>query len=177
MANTLASIENRARRDISLDYLRATLVLMVVAHHSSLAYTTFAHFNPINYLSSTHPVVDSLRWIFLDYAENFNDVFIMSLMFCISGIFVWPALRRYGTLKYLRRRLIRLGIPFVLGSFFIMPLAYYASWQLTGKDTGYFAFWLQFILKTWIPGPLWFIWMLLLFDIIAAVIFAILSQR
>lgn len=173
----MTSIENRSRRDISLDYLRATLILMVVAHHSSLAYTTFAYFNPINYLSSTHPVVDSSRWLFLDYAENFNDVFIMSLMFCISGIFVWPALQRYGVLKFLRRRLMRLGIPFVLGSFFIMPLAYYASWQLTSKDAGYFAFWLQFILRTWIPGPLWFIWMLLLFDIIAAVIFFTLPKR
>lgn len=31
-------------RDISIDYLRATLTLLVVAHHSALAYTTFAHF-------------------------------------------------------------------------------------------------------------------------------------
>ena len=173
----MTSIETHSMRDISLDYLRATLVLMVVAHHSSLAYTTFAHFNPINYLFSTAPVVDSSRWLFLDYAENFNDVFFMSLLFCISGLFVWPALQRYGVLKFLRQRLMRLGIPFILGSSFIMPLAYYASWQLTGNDAGYFAFWKQFILSTWIPGPLWFIWMLLLFDVTAAVIFLILSKR
>lgn len=173
----MISSENRSTRDISLDYLRATLVLMVVAHHSSLAYTTFAHFNPIDYLSSTHPVVDSSRWLFLDYAENFNDVFFMSLLFCISGLFVWPALQRYGVLKFLRQRLMRLGIPFILGSFFIMPLAYYVSWQLTGNDAGYFAFWKQFILTTWIPGPLWFIWLLLLFDVIVAVVFLILSKR
>lgn len=177
METTLTYVESRSRQDISLDYLRATLVLMVVAHHSPLAYTTFANFNPINYLLSTHPVVDSSRWLFLDYADNFNDVFSMSLMFCISGIFAWPVLQRYGVLKSLRQRLMRLGIPFILGSFFVMPLAYYASWQLTGNDAGYISFWQQFILKTWIPGPVWFIWMLLLFDIIAAAIFFTLSNR
>jgi glucan biosynthesis protein C len=51
-------------RDVSVDYLRATLTLMVLAHHSSLAYTTFAHFNPAHYLASTAPIVDSARWAF-----------------------------------------------------------------------------------------------------------------
>jgi glucans biosynthesis protein C len=176
MENTMASIENQSKRDISLDYLRATLVLMVVAHHSSLAYTTFARFNPIRFPSSP-PVVDSLRWFFLDYAVSFNDVFFMSLLFCLSGIFVWPALQQYGVLKFLRQRLVRLGLPFILGTFFVMPLAYYASWQLTGNDVGYIAFWQQFILTTLIPGPLWFLWVLLLFDVIAAFVFLTLTKR
>jgi len=62
-------------RDIAFDYLKATLILMVVAHHSCLAYTTFAHFDPAHYpTGSTAPVVDTSRWGFFDYAENFNDV-------------------------------------------------------------------------------------------------------
>jgi glucans biosynthesis protein C len=32
-------------RDLSIDYLRTTLTLMVLAHHSSLAYTSWAHFD------------------------------------------------------------------------------------------------------------------------------------
>src|SRR5689334_12953823 len=130
-------------RDVALDYLKTTLVLMVVAHHSCLAYTTFAHFDPANYLGSTAPVVDTARWQFLDYAENFNDVFFMSLMFFISGLFVWPSLRRSGALAFLRGRLLRLGAPFAAGVVLLMPLAYYASWQLTGHDAGYLAYWRQ----------------------------------
>jgi hypothetical protein len=52
-----------------------------------------------------------------------------------------------------------------------MPLASYASWQLTGRDAGYFAYWRQDILHERFPGPLWFIWLLLFFDILAAGVF------
>src|SRR3974390_3355601 len=139
----LASVSALAThpRDMAFDYLKATVVLMVVAHHSCLAYTTFAHFDPTDYLKSTAPVVDTARWGFFDYAENFNDVFFMSLMFFISGLFVCPSLRRSGALAFLRGRLIRLGVPFVVGVPLFMPLAYYASWQLTGHDQGYLAYW------------------------------------
>ncbi len=148
---------------------------MVVAHHSCLAYTTFAHFDPAHYL--TVPVVDTASWWFFDYAENFNDVFFMSLMFFISGLFVWPSLRRSGTLAFMRGRLLRLGAPFAAGVVLLMPLAYYASWQLTGYDAGYLAYWRGNITHVWPPGPLWFVWLLLLFDILAAGFFIAWPRR
>jgi len=58
----------------------------------------------------------------------------MSLMFFISGLFVWPSLRCSGALAFLHGRLLRLGPPFAAGGLLLMPLAYYASWQLTGRD-------------------------------------------
>ena len=159
----------RRPRDVAFDYLKATVILMVVAHHSCLAYTDFAHFDPAHYLTgSTAPVVDTARWGFFDYAENFNDVFFMSLMFLISGLFVCPSLRRSGALAFLRGRLIRLGLPFVVGVPLLMPLAYYASWQLTGHDQGYLAYWSHNFTQAWPPGPLWFNWFLLFCDILAA---------
>jgi hypothetical protein len=175
-----ATSESLSRsRDVALDYLKATLVLMVVAHHSSLAYTTFAHFDATNLLASTAPVVDTARWQFFDYAENFDDVFFMSLMFFISGLFVWPSLRRWGALAFLRSRFLRLGAPFVAGTVLLMPLAYYASWQLAGHDTGYIAYWTRDFTTTlgWVPGPLWFIWLLLFFDILAAGVFILWPRR
>jgi len=59
--------------------------LIVLAHHSSLAYTSWAFFDKEHIFRSTAPVVDTTRWAFFDYAENFNDVFFMSLMFFVSG--------------------------------------------------------------------------------------------
>ncbi len=169
IALTPAIARTTARtRDVSFDYLKATLVLMVVAHHSCLAYTTFAHFDPARYFAS-EPVVDSVRWRFFDYAENFNDVFFMSLMFFISGLLVLPSLRRSGPAAFLRDRLLRLGVPFVAGVLLVMPLAYYASWQLTGHDSGYLAYWHRNLaIDGSPPGPLWFIWLLLFFDLLAA---------
>jgi glucan biosynthesis protein C len=164
-------------REVSIDYLRAFVTLLVLAHHSSLAYTTFAHFDTTNYLLSTAPIVDSQRWGFLDYAENFNDVFFMSLMFFISGLFVWPTLRTKGIGSFLRDRLLRLGLPFLVGAAFLMPLAYYPSWLATGGRPGYFAFWLGFLPNGGPPGPLWFIWLLLLFDLIAAGVWLLLRRH
>ena len=160
----------QASRHVSIDYLRAGITLLVVAHHSALAYTNFARFYPDAYLASTHPVVDPQRWDLLDYAENFNDVFFMSLMFCVSGIFVWPSLRRSGAMLFVVDRARRLGIPFIVGIVFLMPLAYYASWNLTGHSVGFLAYWKQYLTIDGRPcGPLWFIWLLLLFDLLAAV--------
>jgi Acyltransferase family len=165
-------------RDVAFDYLKATIVLMVVAHHSCLAYTAFAHFDPAYYLTgSTAPVVDAVRWRFFDYAENFNDVFFMSLMFFTSGLFVWPSLQRSGALAFVRARLLRLGIPFAVGVPLLMPLAYYASWQLTGRDAGYLTYWRQTFTQAWPPGPLWFLWLLLFFDILAAGFFIVWPRR
>ena len=151
---------------------------MVVAHHSSLAYTEFAHVDPRNYLASTAPVVDASRWLFLDYAENFDDVFFMSLMFFVSGLFVLPSLRRSGTAAFLRHRCVRLGLPFVIGMLTLMPAAYYAAWRATGHHEGYLEYWGMNITRHgWPPGPLWFVWMLLLFDAFAAALFALSPRR
>lgn len=168
----------RRPRDVAFDYLKATVILLVVAHHSCLAYTTFAHFDSNHYLTgSTAPVVDTARCGFFDYAENFNDVFFMSLMFFVSGLFIWPSLRRSGILAFVRGRFLRLGATFVVGTFLLMPVGYYASWQLTGHDAGFLAYWRQDILHERVPGPLWFIWLLLLFDILAAGFYFIWPRR
>jgi len=87
-----------------VDYLRGFITLLVVAHHSSLAYTTFASFNKAAYISSTHPIVDTMRSRGLDYFEDFNDIFFMSLMFLISGVFVMRSLQNKGVVHFMRDR-------------------------------------------------------------------------
>ena len=133
----LAQVKQPRARDLSIDHLRTTLTLMVLAHHSCLAYTSWAFFDKQDSFRSTAPVVDATRWAFFDYAENFNDVFFMSLMFFISGLFVYPALRKHGTFRFIRDRLRRLGIPFAFALVILMPIAYYASWQLSSNNNGF----------------------------------------
>jgi glucan biosynthesis protein C len=152
-------------RDLSIDYLRTTLTLMVIAHHSSLAYTTWAVFDKEHVLRSTAPVVDSARWIVLNYAENFNDVFFMSLMFFVSGLFAYPAIRKHGALEFARDRMLRLGVPFAVAVCVFMPIAFYASWQLGLHDNGFQDFYIRIAKTGFLVGPPWFIWVLLLFDL------------
>jgi len=119
-----------ANRNNWLDYLRSFIIVLVVAHHSSLAYTTFAHFNKDAYILSTHPIVDAARWKGLDIFEDFNDVFFMSLLYLISGLFVFQSLENKGVKRFIRDRFRRLFIPFVVGVTVLMLLAYYPAYLL-----------------------------------------------
>src|ERR1700727_2559718 len=95
-------------RALWLDYLRAFITLVVVAHHSSLAYTTFASFNKQAYNASTHPIVDTARCFARDIFEACNCVCFMPLMFLMSGIFVGPAIARKGPRTFVRDPVFRL---------------------------------------------------------------------
>jgi glucans biosynthesis protein C len=68
-----------------------------------------------------------------------NETFSMSLLFFVSGLFVWQSLARKGAWKYFGDRLKRLGLPFVIGVLFLIPLAYYPAQLevglITEKDT------------------------------------------
>jgi glucans biosynthesis protein C len=156
-------------RAIWLDYCRAFITVLVVAHHSSLAYTTFASFNKQAYNASTHPIVDTMRSYSLDVFEDFNDVFFMALMFLISGIFVLPALARKGPRTFIRDRFFRLFVPFLIAVTFLMPLGYLSSWHLAHGNYDLRAFLVDFItVEHWPPGPPWFIGILFLFNLIVA---------
>lgn len=86
-------------RNVWIDYLRSYLTVLVVAHHSTLAYTTFASFDKEVYINSTHPIVDMERWIGLDIFVSFNDIFFMSLMFLIGGLFLSKSIMKKGTIN------------------------------------------------------------------------------
>lgn len=155
----------RSGRVYWLDYLRGFITVLVVAHHSTLAYTTFAHFNPQAYNASTHPIVDTSRAIGLDLFEDFNDVFFMSLMFLISGIFVLPSLARKGPRVFLRDRFRRLFIPLMITVTFIMPFGYLASWNLAHHNWNLHAFLVDYVtVEHWPAGPPWFIGVLFIFN-------------
>jgi surface polysaccharide O-acyltransferase-like enzyme len=155
-------------RNAALDRARTFITLLVLANHSVVAYTKFGRFYPNHYLWSTAPIVDSQRWGGFNALTLFNDAFFMALMFLLSGLFVGPSLKRKGVAHFLRDRVLRLGLPFVALIFILMPIAYYASFRLTGKTLGFFEFYLaNFQQGIWFDGPGWFVWLLLLFDLIA----------
>ncbi len=150
--------------------------MAVVAHHAALAYNTFSHYNPMDYIRSTAPVVDTVRFAPLDILVGWNDLFFMSLMFLISGLFVAPSIMRKGVSQFLADRAIRLGIPFVLGAALVIPIAYYPSWLLSDATGGGGFLSRFFTIDGWSPGPLWFIWVLLGFCVVLAVAYQFLPN-
>lgn len=164
------------KRNLAIDYLRNGVTILVVVHHAALAYTTFSHYDPEQYLKSTAPVVDTLRWMPLDLLVHFNDMFFMPLMFLISGLFVIPALERKGCGRFLSDRAKRLGIPFIISAMVLSPLAFYPSWLLSDPVSrgdflsGFFDN------SNWTPGPAWFIWLLLAFSGVVAVAYRLMPN-
>lgn len=159
-------------RAIWLDYLRAFVTLLVVAHHAALAYPTFAHFNPTHYIWSTAPIVDDSRWAGMDTFIGFNDLFFMPLMFFISGLFVYRGLRKKGPKPYLADRFVRLGVPFIIAEVLLIPIAYLPSFYEVTGSTRFLPFVTDYIInQQWPVGPPWFIWLLLAFDGVAVVFF------
>jgi len=84
-------------RDIAIDYLRSSVTVAVVVHHSALAYNTFSYYDSAHCARSAAPIVDTVRFAPLDALVGWNDIFFMSLMFFISGLFVVPSMARKGS--------------------------------------------------------------------------------
>ena len=161
-------------RDASLDYLRAFIVVLVLVHHSVLAYAIMWPAQPRTFHILPAPIIDPHRFAGFDLLAIFNDTFFMALMFVLSGLFVWPSLERKGAAGFLRDRLLRLGVPFAIAAAILMPLAYYPSYAVTGAEPGFVGYaraW--FSLGFWPSGPAWFISLLLVFDAVAAGIYAL----
>jgi peptidoglycan/LPS O-acetylase OafA/YrhL len=151
-------------RNASLDRARTFLTLVVLLHHAVIPYTYFGHTDPTS-------------WIGFDVIVLATDSFFMAMFFFLSGLFVWPSLSRKPPQVFVRDRLLRLGLPFVIAAFTIIPVAYYAIALRQQPDLGFAAFWWKTItVGPWPSGPLWFIWVLLAFDLSASLLYR-LSPR
>ena len=152
-------------RNAALDRARTFITMLVLIHHSVIAYTYFGH-------------TDNASFLGFDRVSLFNDSFPMAAMFFLSGLFVWPSLQRKGIGWFLRDRWWRLGFPYIVCVVLLMPFAYWAiELELHNPNTGFGEFW-------WEDGRGWtmeqrasltFVWVFLALDVIAALVFTALS--
>jgi surface polysaccharide O-acyltransferase-like enzyme len=152
-------------RIAALDRARTFITLLVLLHHSVVNYTYFG-------------TGDRMRWLGFDLVVLFNDSFFMACMFFISGWFVRDSLVHGGPAIYLRERAWRLGVPFLVSIFVLMPIAYYPTflrYHLPGTtDFNFLHFWWRTLtIGPWPSGPVWFLWVLLALDAIAALVWSI----
>jgi surface polysaccharide O-acyltransferase-like enzyme len=162
ISRTAASAEVQAApkakaRNFSIDRTRSFLTLVVLIHHAVIPYTYFGHTDP-------------KYWIGFDCVVLATDSFFMAMFFFLSGLFVWPSLGRKSPGIFFHDRLLRLGLPFAIAAFTVIPVAYYAISLRQHPDVGFAEFyWKTITVGPWPSGPAWFIWVLLAFDLLAAV--------
>jgi glucan biosynthesis protein C len=163
-----------SKTSLALGNLRGYTILIVLGFHSVIAYIVSQPAAPFPFDSPPYgwlanPMVDADRWLGFDLFCATQFMYMMQLMFFLSGLFVWPSLQRKGAWAFLYERFVRLGVAFVLGVYLLMPLAYYPVYRVTAVDAGWSAFWSHWLaLPFWPGGPLWFLSLVLLFNVIAA---------
>jgi hypothetical protein len=155
-------------RIVAFDRARTFITLLVVLHHSVVNYTHFGN-------------GDKARWLGFDLVVLFNDSFFMACMFLISGLFVRDSLARRGTADFIGNRAWRLGVPYLVSIFVLMPIAYYPTflrYHLPGTtDFNFFHFWWRTLtVGPWPSGPAWFLWVLLFFDVVVGLLWAAIPE-
>ena len=171
------------RASLAIDNLRAVVIVLVVAFHSVLAYLSFLPPHPFAfdaspYLWRAFPIIDTARSIGFDLFCAWLDVFLMSFFFMLSGLFVWPSLERKGAWTFLSDRLLRIGVPFLVVAFLLMPIAHYPTYLQSAADPSIIAYWHHWRdLPFWPSGPMWFLWPLLLWDVVASALYPMLARH
>jgi peptidoglycan/LPS O-acetylase OafA/YrhL len=152
------AVPKAASRNFAFDRARSFLTLVVVLHHAVIPYTYFGHTDPKS-------------WIGFDVVVTATDSFFMAAFFFLSGLFVWPSLSRKSTATHLHDRLLRLGLPFAIAAVTVIPLAYYAIALRQNPDLTFTAFWWKTVtVGPWPSGPIWFVWVLFAYDLLATVL-------
>jgi hypothetical protein len=152
------------------------VIILILAFHSFSAYIVSQpagseRFDEPPYVWTAFPIIDSERWIGFDLICAFMFLYLMQLMLFLSGLFVWPSLSRRGWQSFLGRRVFRLGVPFVVGTYVLMPITFYAVYRVTAVDPTWSAFWVHWSTLPISPtGPMWFLWFLLILDIAATLL-------
>jgi len=108
--NRTASLSTN--RLLFFDMVRNLAMLSVVLYHAVAAYSTVTpHWSVHDGSSMT---ADMIRQLF--------DVFMMPVFFFVAGYFALPSLMKQGTWKFLKGKLRRLGVPWLLAILIIVPL-------------------------------------------------------
>ncbi len=116
-----------------LDNLRAFAIVMVIVLHASITYMLFA--------PEWWYVIDPDRSISFTMLVLLVDVPTMPALFFVAGFFALPSLQRRGTEGFVREKLLRLAIPWVVGVVFLAPIATYMIYVSRNVPMGYLEFW------------------------------------
>ena len=151
------------QRLLFIDNLRILLICLVIMVHLSITYGGSGSW----YYKEGRP--DALTFALLTLHNATIQAFSMGLFFMIAGYFTAGSYDHKGPWRFLRERLLRLGIPMLCYDFVINPLLGYpllktGVYKFDGSyRDGLIMYYGSFHIGT---GPLWFVETLLIFAFI-----------
>ena len=153
--------EGSSPRLYGLDNLRAALIVLVILHHIALVYGAVA---PFYYQEP--PFDDPLAFLLLAVFVLLNQSWFMGALFLLAGYFTPGSFDRRGPASFVKARLIRLGIPVLAAILVLEPVSRIGFFLMPASLTGITE------APSWSVypdllglGPLWFVALLLVFDV------------
>ena len=152
-----AATQAEAGRLFFIDNIRIFLTVLVILHHLMIIYAGNGLWI---YNENLQDGVTATvgRWFC-----SVNQSYFMGLFLFISAYFVPGAYDRKGTKRFLKDRLIRLGVPLATYGWIIRPLWIFNTWPITGSFWDWYTGQYFKVYGIIGGGPLWFIEVLLLF--------------
>ncbi|MCP4023944.1 MAG: acyltransferase family protein [Desulfobacteraceae bacterium] len=120
-------------RVLFFDHIRYLMVLLVVVLHAACGYS--------NYMP--HWAVNDFNLKFFDILVAILDIFLMPVLFFIAGYFALPSLEAKGVIKFIKTKLIRLGIPLIFGLLLFNPIEHIVFYY--SRSYSSFSLWDRFV--------------------------------
>jgi hypothetical protein len=156
-----------------LDNLKVWLIAGIIAAHAINSYTEFGSWP---YQQVQEVKVSASAETFFVIVVSFASLFLMGLFFLISGLLTPPSLERKGARRFVRDRLLRLGVPFAAFTLLLWPLTIYAIRE-PFLHRGSWWYWFRNADPFLDNGPMWFIGVLLIYSLGYAAWRSLSSQR
>ena len=145
------------KRVAPIDNLRAILVAWVIAGHAFLGYTAIGGWP---YDEVTEAFLPRQLELVLTTTIGPTALFVIGTFFFLSGLLATGSIARHGPARFIRQRLIRLGLPWLLFTLLIWPLLMWAAYRAAGYPLPIWEA-LQARQPFLDSGPLWFVQILL----------------
>lgn len=144
-------------RQFYIDRLRVALTGLVIFHHTAITYGASGSW----FYRDVTPDSEATGQVLTLFCAV-NQSFFMGAFFLLAGLYVPLALQRKGLARFLGERVVRLGIPVLVFSVTLGPLTVLLA--RLGDSPQSMA--VTHNLPSWVLGPLWFPWALLLFSLV-----------
>lgn len=152
-----------SKRQIYVDNLKVALIAAVIVGHAILGYSVF---DAWSYSDVREVTLSTVTMVVLIAAAAPFGLLVIPLLFLVAGLLTPPSMQRKGTGRFVKDRLLRLGVPFVAFALLLWPLLEYALFRWLGTQPDLW----EYLLRegSLDAGVLWFVGALLVFSLVYA---------
>lgn len=149
-------------RRVYLDNLKVLLIAAIIAVHALIGYTDLGG-NAWAYSEVRETTLAEPTFVVLLVLAFPFGIFLIALLFLVAGLLTPGSYDRKGAGPFVRDRLLRLGVPYVVGTVLLWPALGYALYRPLGYERG--SFWAEFARDFPVGSVLWFVAVLLVLSL------------